>query len=264
MIGVVMVDAAEQQQLDRMVKLVRNVLGPDLLGVYLFGSAVMGGLRPQSDLDVLAVATRRTTRPERQRLVEGLLPISKTGGSPGPGRRVELTILVQSDVRPFRLPTRFDFQFGNWLREEFARGNYEPWPAENPDVAVLITMALLADRPLFGPPPAAVLTPVAHDDLVRAIGIEMDGLLADLAWDTRNVLLTLARIWSTVATGAIRSKDAAADWALARLPEEHRAVLERARTIYLGEHAERWDDLADRLQAHAEHVAAEIRRAARR
>ena len=36
-------------------------------------------------------------------------------------------------------------------------------------------------------------------------------LMADLADDTRNVLLTLARIWTTVATGEIRSKDEAAD-----------------------------------------------------
>ncbi|MBM4407167.1 MAG: DUF4111 domain-containing protein, partial [Chloroflexi bacterium] len=216
-------------------------------------------LRPASDLDVLAVATRRTTRPERRRLVDGLLRLSKSDGSPGPGRRVELTILVQSEVRPFRLPTRFDFQFGNWLRDEFARGDLEPWPAENPDVAVLITMALLANRPLLGPVPTALLDPVPHHELTRAIVIETDRLLADLASDTRNVLLTLARIWSTVETGAIRSKDAAADWALARLPDEHRAVLERAQAIYLGEAAERWDDLAEGIWPLADYLATEIR-----
>jgi hypothetical protein len=79
----------------------------------------------------------------------------------------------------------------------------------------------------------------------------------------RNVVLTLARIWSTVATGEIRSKDAAAEWALPRLPEEHRAVLSRARTIYLGGQEEQWHDLAGRVRAHADHVAAEIRRLCR-
>jgi streptomycin 3"-adenylyltransferase len=79
----------------------------------------------------------------------------------------------------------------------------------------------------------------------------------------RNVVLTLARIWSTVATGEIRSKDAAAEWALPRLPEEHRAVLSRARTIYLGGQEEQWHDLAGRVRAHADHVAPEISRLCR-
>jgi Domain of unknown function (DUF4111) len=46
------------------------------------------------------------------------------------------------------------------------------------------------------------------------------------------VLLTLARIWVTVATGEIRSKDAAADWVLPQLSEELRPLLANARDLY--------------------------------
>ena len=90
---------------------------------------------------------------------------------------------------------------------------------------------------------------------------ELPSLLRDLETDTRNIVLTLARIWVTVVTGEIRSKDAAADWALARLPAEHRPVLARARAIYLGDEPERWDDLRDRLRPFADHVVAMIRSA---
>jgi hypothetical protein len=55
-----------------------------------------------------------------------------------------------------------------------------------------------------------------------------------------------------------RSKDAAADWALSRLPDEHRYVLRRARAIYLGEEDERWDDVRPHVRAHADFVVAEI------
>ena len=58
----------DEQQLDRVMALVREVLGPDAVGAYLFGSAVLGGLQPQSDLDVLVVS-RQTTREEKQCLV---------------------------------------------------------------------------------------------------------------------------------------------------------------------------------------------------
>ena len=76
-------------------------------------------------------------------------------------------------------------------------------------------------------------------------------------------MLTFARIWATVATGTIWSKDRAADWALARLPEEHRSVLVRARAIYTGEEDpdERWDDLQAAIRPHVDAVLAEIEQA---
>ncbi|MBI4305740.1 MAG: DUF4111 domain-containing protein [Chloroflexi bacterium] len=73
-----------------------------------------------------------------------------------------------------------------------------------------------------------------------------------------NCWRTLARIWSTLATGVIRSKDDAATWVLARLPEQHRNVLCRARAIYLGEEEERWHDVAAQVRTHAEYVVREI------
>jgi streptomycin 3"-adenylyltransferase len=104
--------------------------------------------------------------------------------------------------------------------------------------------------------------PVPASDLTHAMLAGLDALRGDLYSDTRNVLLTFARMRSTLATGVICSKEAAADWVLAWLPEEHRPVLARARAIYLGQHPEGWDDLKDRLGAHVEYIVAEIRRLA--
>ena len=236
----------DQQQLGRLLSLVAEVLGPDVAGAYLFGSAVIGGLRPESDLDVLVVLRRPTTRPEKERLVEGLLALS------GHPHRLELTIVADEAL---------DFQYGDWWRREFEGGNVEPWSgtAAANDLTVLIAMVLAAGRPLLGPPPGELLPPVSRADLARATLDGIDPLLGDLDDDTRNVVLTLARIWTTLGTGEFRSKDAAADWVLERIPEEHRAVLARARAIYLGEEPERWDDLRAQVRPHADHVVAEIR-----
>ena len=236
---------ADQHQLGRVVGLVAEVLGPDVVGAYLFGSAALGGLQQGSDLDVLAVSRRATTRAEKQALVDRLLSLSKRP------RHLELTIVADGAL---------DFQYGDWWRREFESGNVEPWTgtAAANDLTVLIAMVLAAGRPLLGPPPAEVLGPVSREDLVRAMLDGIDSLLADLSDDTRNVVLTLARIWSTVGTGEFHSKDAAADWALPLLPEEHRAVLARARAAYLGAEPERWDDLRPRLRPHVDHVVDEI------
>ncbi|MCF1596749.1 aminoglycoside adenylyltransferase family protein [Streptomyces muensis] len=218
-----------------LLPLLHRVLGDTVLGIYLHGSATLGGLRPHSDLDVLVVVREATTHTQRRAMVEELMKVS--GGA---ARPVELIVVVQDDVRPWRYPPTCDFLYGEWLRDEYERG-VVPAPEPSPDLAPLLTMVLLADTPLYGPPPADVLAPVPHEDLRRAIVTGVPELVGDLDTDTRNVLLTLARIWTTLATGAIRSKDAAADWALPRLPAEHRPVLAHARAVYLGERDERRD-----------------------
>ncbi|MDG5806041.1 aminoglycoside adenylyltransferase family protein [Streptomyces ossamyceticus] len=246
-------------QVREIVGLVGGVLGQDVIGTYLHGSSVLGGLRPASDVDVLVVSRRRMDERDRRTLLGGLLRISGDGNK---ARPAEVTVVVRSEVRPWRYPPTGDFLYGEWLRAAYEAGEV-PRPEPMPDLALLVTMALAGDHPLTGPRPAQVLDPVPRADLVRASVAGIPGLLDDLRSDTRNVLLTFARIWSTLATGRITSKDAAADWALARLPPEHRAALEHARQLYLYRpySEENWSDaLRARVGPHVDHVLAEIDR----
>jgi predicted nucleotidyltransferase len=244
-------------QTEDVLRLVHRLFGTDVVGVYAHGSAVLGGLRPSSDLDVFVVLRRRTTERERRALVQGLLEVSGTGVRAGSARPVELTVVAQGDVRPWRYPPRGEFLYGEWLRKEFERG-VVPEPAPIPDLAPLITMVLLGNAAWSGPPPAEVLAPVPHADLRRAIVAGVPELLADLESDTRNVLLTLARIRTTLETGTITSKDAAAAWVLDRLPARHRPVLAHARSVYLGDERESWDGLMPQVRELAGHLVAQL------
>ncbi|MFI9630669.1 aminoglycoside adenylyltransferase family protein [Streptomyces sp. NPDC052042] len=246
-------------QLQEIVRLASGVLGGDVFGAYLHGSSVLGGLRPASDVDVLVVSRRSLDERERRALLGGLLEIS---GSRNKVRPVELTVVVQSEVQPWRYPPTCDFLYGEWLRAEYEAGEV-PRPEPMPDLALLITVALTGDHPLTGPRPTQVLDAVPHSDLVRASVAGIPDLLDNLEGDTRNVLLTFARIWTTLATGQIRSKEAAADWALAQLPPEHRPVLEHARQLYLNcrYSEESWSEaLQAQVRPHTARVLAEIDR----
>jgi predicted nucleotidyltransferase len=246
------VSEEEKEQLERLLNSVREVLGDNVVGVYLFGSAVHGGLKPFSDVDVMVVATQPMSTTHKRRLISTLLEISRKP------RHLELTIVVESDIRPWRYPPRLEFQYGDWWREEFERGEYEPWEELNPDLASLIRMVLNADTPLQGPPPGEIFDSVPPADYIAALVHGIEALLQDLESDARNVVLTLARIWSGVATDQMRSKDTAADWALSRLPEQHRGVLAEARSIYLGNQQQQSNDFVPRARAYSEHVVAEI------
>lgn len=251
-------------QVDAALGVIGEALGGGtLLGVFLYGSAVDGGLRPDSDLDLFVVAARRLTQAEKRSLIEGLMPISGRETRPPSWRPLEVTVVAHADVRPWRYPPRWELQYGEWLREAFLAGDLEPWPSVNPDLAVLIAMVLASGRQLVGPPAADLLDSVPHADLVQAMVDELPQLLGDLESDTRNVLLTLARIWTTVATGELRSKDGAADWALGQLPPELQPMLAEARDLYLGGGYGSWDDM-DAVREHAAFVVAEVERLAAR
>lgn len=245
-----------------LVEGVRDVFGLNLVGAYLHGSAVLGGFRPDSDIDVIVVATRKTTVDEKRRLIELLLSISGRRASPRSGRPIELDIVVESEIRPWRYPPPFDFHYSELRRDRFEAEELEPWTSgTNPDLASTVTVVLLGGEPLAGPPPEQVFDPVPRSHYLGAILRDVETVDEFLPWDTRNVVLTLPRIWSALATGAVYSKEEAADWALPRLPEEHRSVLELARAAYRGEVEDSWDDLRPQVRAYADHVVAEIERA---
>jgi len=246
-------DVDMTQQADEVARAVDTVLGSAVTGVYLFGSAVLGGLREHSDLDVFIVVRRRTTEPERYALTRQLLEISGRYPRTGPARPVELTIAVHEDLRPWQYPPRREYQYGEWLRTEYENGRI-PQPTFDPDLALLVTMVLQGDTPLVGPAPAALLDPVPAEDLDRALIAGIPELVGELDTDTRNVVLTLARIWHTLATGRIAAKDAAAERIMDRLPVEHRSVLATAVADYRGQEHPAWDDLVPAAGGYADYI----------
>jgi predicted nucleotidyltransferase len=256
-----LLDLAEDDraQLAALLQALRDVTGGGLVGAYLHGSAVLGGLQVQSDIDVLAVIERPLTSDERRRMIAQLLVVSGRYPYATPPRPLELTVVVRSEIHPWRYPPVADFQYGEWLRDRFEAGDPEARSSKvDPDLALLITMSLLGATPLVGPPPSEVFEPIPTEHVLDAMVEGVGALVADLDADTRNVVLTLARIWSGVVSEAILSKEAAAGWALPRLGPEHRAVLVRARDIYLGVEEEHWEDLHDRIHPFATAVVSEI------
>ncbi|MDT7847640.1 DUF4111 domain-containing protein [Streptomyces justiciae] len=128
--------------------------------------------------------------------------------------------------------------------------------AGNADLALLITMALTGGHPLNSPPPAQILAPVPRADLVRASLTGIPGLLDDLDSDTRNIMPTFARISTTLATGQIKSKDAAG-WGPRPTPAEHRAALGHAKQLYINcrYSEENWSEAVQtQVRPHVDHL----------
>lgn len=233
---------------DELVAELRPALPQQLLGLYLCGSAARGELTPHSDIDLLAVAECSLDRGQRKRLTEALLRLSGWAGhretfpEAANRRPIEFSILIADEISAHAYPPRADYQYGEWLREELLAGAV-PQPFEDPDLLLLQEDARQNHRTLIGPGPENFLSAPAPGMLSRACQDALPALLENLQVDTRNVVLTLARMVVTVTTGQIVSKDAAATQVSPALPEAEGTFLLRAAAEYRGEAVVEWEHL---------------------
>ena len=225
--------------LDALVERVREVVGEDVVGVYLHGSLALGCFNPAlSDLDVLVVEKRPLTAEQRQ----ALAPLLARAG------RIEISFLVEASLRPWRHPAPYDLHYSS---KAGLVG-----PGEDEDLAAHFTVARRAGVALLGPPATDVFPDVPWEDYE-------DSLRRDLAWSREHgtelyAVLSPARIWATLTGRAVHSKASGAEWALERAPEEFRPLLSRALDAYLnGDRQPVFD--REEVRRFADFVAGEIK-----
>lgn len=227
-----MIQTAERRLLDRFVAGLRELLGADLVGVYVHGSLAFGCHGPRSDVDVVAVSRRPTTDAERAQLASLVDP------------PLELHLLVETDIEPWSHPLPFDFHEGR-------RGH-------DHDLAAHLTVTRAVGLTLVGPAPADLFPPVPAADYADAVRRDADWALERRRQEPLYVVLTLPRAWATLATGDVHSKPSAAEWALPRLPARLRPVLEHALSVYRGEAPESWAGLP--VDEYVDHLAGRLPR----
>lgn len=175
--SILSLDSSSEKQICDSVVLIQSVLGSGLLGIYLYGSAVSGGLQRYSDIDLFVVTSRSTSLEEKKDLARGLLKLSGIYMK-GELRPLEITIVERSKINPWKYPPEFDFQYGEWLRDDFERGNFQPWVSkEMLDLAILITQVFLSSITLAGDSPEEIIAPVPYRDFILAIKDELSSLL---------------------------------------------------------------------------------------
>lgn len=240
-------------------RLIERHLGPDVIAIHLFGSAVDGGLQAYSDIDLLVTVTQPPDEAALRALATEFLTVSAPPGQSQNLRALEVTVLALEHIVPWRHPARRELQFGEWLRADLTEGVVEP-PMADHDLAIVLTKVRGHSIPVVGPRADQLFDAVPRHDLTRALldTVAQWNQAEDWAGDERNIILALARIWYTAVTGDIASKDLAATWLLERIEPPYRTVLGKARAIYLGQEE---DNLARQHPAEIEAFIVHARRA---
>ncbi|EHM2231689.1 aminoglycoside adenylyltransferase family protein [Salmonella bongori] len=248
-----------QRQTDAACRQITHVTGDTLLAIHLYGSAIAGGLKPNSDIDLLVTIRQPLTDAQRAMLMQALLALSSPPGLSSDKRALEATFVVYSQLVPWFFPPSREMQFGEWLREDIGRGIYEP-AQQDWDIVLLITQMLDASIPLKGEHAEKLFIPAPAEQLLKALRYPLNfwQSAADLEGDEYHIVLTLARIWYTLSTGRFVAKDVAADWLLPQLPADYATTLRAAQHEYLGLEKKNWHSLMPAVIRFVDYAKASI------
>jgi len=203
-------------------------LGTDLVGAYLYGSAVSGGFDATiSDLD-LVVATARSSDEIDFGVLEGIVGRLATR-EPAWSDRLDITFVGRDTLATFRdggplieishdEPLRRIPNADDWLETWF--------------------LARDADTALFGPSPKELIPPIDVAEFLQGVALDVDRLVEKARDDPRDGflayrLLTLCRALRSLESGAICSKDEGAAWVRERYPGAGPAI-ETAQAVRRG------------------------------
>src|SRR5699024_5873165 len=141
-------------------------------------------------------------------------------GQPSP---IEISLLSDDDLYPWRHPTPYSLHFGEDWRERFESDPSYPKHEDTPvapDLAGHITVLHARGVTLIGSPPADVFPPVPAEDY-------LDSILADYRWARDRIqeapvygVLNMVRVLRYLTEGAICSKEEGGAWARQALPPD--------------------------------------------
>jgi predicted nucleotidyltransferase len=152
-----------------------EMLGSNLVGVYLHGSLAMGCFNPHaSDIDVLVITQRRVGR-QKLRLASLALATSLEP------RPIEVTTFSKRDLNPWRYPTPFDFHFSEDWRTAYESGTaLRRMGKRGEDPAADLAETRARGVVLLGPPIESVLPTVPVLDF-------LDSVIGDFRWALRKL-----------------------------------------------------------------------------
>lgn len=104
--------------------------------------------------------------------MQGFLEISAPPGSVDSYRALEVTIVVYSQLVPWRFPPSREMQFGEWLRDDIRAGIVEPRQVD-PDLSILLTQARRVSVALFGEPAETLFNVIPLAMSCKRFGISL-------------------------------------------------------------------------------------------
>ena len=203
----------------------KEILGDELVGIYLHGSAVMGCFNPgMSDIDLIIVVEHPMSVPVKR----AYLGMVAEYNAMGPAKGIEMSVVLREVCKPFVYPTPFELHFSaghlEWYETD-PDGYIREMNGTDKDLAAHFTIINRRGRCLYGAPIEAVFGEVPGRDYMDSLWYDIEEAPENITKYTMYLTLNLARVLAYKEEGLVLSKKEGGEWAQEHLPAEYKPLI---------------------------------------
>ena len=227
-------EALPLELLSRFTEMSKKVLGDNLTGVYLHGSAVMGCFNPEkSDLDLILAVQNTVPDAVKMEFMENAVLLNREA----PQKGFEWSMVRREFCKPFVYPTPYELHFSNshlkWFQED-PEGYIQKMRGVDKDLAAHFTIINHYGKTLFGEEIESVFDAVPRKNYIDSIWLDIQNAREDIVSNPVYVILNLCRVLAYLRDGLVLSKKAGGQWGMDNLSERYRPLVQNALAAYTG------------------------------
>ena len=239
------------------VEMSREVLGSNLVGVYLHGSAAMGCFHPAaSDLDLILIVEEGILDSAKLAFMNEVIKLNREA----PPKGLELSLVRRVYCKPFVYPTPYELHFSPGHLEWFLKNAdeyVEKMKGTDKDLAAHFANINQYGIVLYGEEIQNVFGSVPRDYFIDSLWYDVSEAECDIIKNPVYVTLNLCRALAYMREGVILSKKSGGEWGLNNLPQSFYDLIGEALGCYTNARSMKTD--RDNAHDFASYMLSEIR-----
>ena len=221
-----------EELLHRFTEMSQDVLGENLVGVYLHGSLAMGGFNPaKSDLDLLVVVEDAVMDETKIKFLRQVVKLNEEA----PAKGIEMSIVRRKYISPFVYPTPYELHFSvAHLRRfyEDPKAYVEQLRGTDKDLAAHFAIVHRFGVALYGPKAKEIFSQVPKADYADSIWYDVGGAKEEILENPMYLTLNLCRALAYLKADLVLSKQTGGAWGLQNVPAEYHGLIRAALHSY--------------------------------
>lgn len=237
----------------------QRILGENLVGIYLHGSAAMGCFHEnKSDIDLLVVVDRAVPKEVKRQYMDMIVELN----SCAPEKGLEVSVVRKEVCRPFVYPTPFELHFSvmhlPWYKTD-PSDYIDRMNGTDKDLAAHVTIICHRGTCLYGKKMEDVFGVVSKEYYFDSIWNDIESAEDEIITDPTYFILNLCRVLAFKEDGLILSKREGGDWGINNIPERYHELILCAMEEYSSDHIMKWNNKND-LRDYAAYMLDQIRK----
>lgn len=220
----------------------QEILGDNLVGIYLHGSAVMGCFHEKkSDIDLLIVVDRALSNEIKRQYMDMVVELNTYA----PEKGLELSIVRKDVCKPFIYPTPFELHFSiahlQWYKTN-PSDYIDKMNGVDKDLAAHFTITYHRGKRLCGKEIQDVFERVSKDYYFDSIWNDIENAEEEIMANPTYIILNLCRVLAYKKDELILSKREGGNWGIDNVPQKYHSLILQALEEYSSDRSMKYDE----------------------